>query len=312
MNPSSPLAEPPNLALYTCAAFPNLYPDDLRLPSALAQVGLRGVPQRWDQPLSEPCAAGLLRSPWDYYLRPDAFLAFLHAHEQAARPLLNPVPLVRWNFDKHYLLSLAAQGVAIVPTKILPAIDDAMLPDLWREFGELVIKPTVSAGSWRTLRLPVGTRLPTEPPGRTRGATFDSPSPEPSAYLVQPFLPQIAEGEWSLIFFDGEFSHAVRKRPKPGEFRVQEHYGGSPEATPPSESLLRQAHAVLAALPRIPEAACPTPPCYARIDGVCDGDRFLLMELELIEPALFFAYTQGGEERLAHAVRRSLQRAGLA
>ena len=104
----------------------------------------------------------------------------------------------------------------------------------------------------------------------------------------------------------------ARKRPKPGEFRVQEHYGGSPEATPPSESLLRQAHAVLAALPRIPEAACPTPPCYARIDGVCDGDRFLLMELELIEPALFFAYTQGGEERLARAVRRSLQRAGLA
>ena len=297
----------PTIALYTCAAFPNLYEDDLGLPAALARHGLHGFAQRWDQPERQPFSAGLLRSPWDYYLRPDEFHAFLDRHERSGRPLLNPVSLVRWNFDKRYLLDLQAQGVRIVPTQIIDTLNDDVLPSLWRDLGELVIKPTVSAGSWRTLRLPVGVRLPNDPPSRTRGAVQDSPSPQPSAYLVQPFLPQIFDGEWSLIFFNGHFSHAVRKRPKAGEFRVQEHYGGTPEALQPSDALLEQAHRSLSALSRIPQADCRGMPCYARVDGVCDGEQFLLMELELIEPALFFRHTQGGEDRLALAVRHTLQ-----
>ncbi|HNN98160.1 MAG TPA: hypothetical protein PKI03_38110, partial [Pseudomonadota bacterium] len=100
----------PLLALYTCAAFPDLYEDDLRLASAFAAVGLSTRPQLWDQP--EPpapaprAAFGLLRSTWDYYLRLPEFDAFLTAHESAGRPLLNPVPLLRWNLDKRYLLDL--------------------------------------------------------------------------------------------------------------------------------------------------------------------------------------------------------------
>lgn len=301
----------PLLALYTCAAFPNLYEDDLKLADAFAAVGLDSRPQRWDlppPPAPAPAATlGLLRSTWDYYLRIDEFLAFLTAQEQAGQRLLNPVPLVRWNCDKRYLLDLQSVGVPIVPSAYLPALTAAALPALWQRFGELVIKPTISAGSWRTLRLPVGTELPQGPPARTRGATADSPSPEPSGYLVQPYMPQIAAGEWSLVYFGGRFSHAVHKRPQPGDFRVQEHYGGHTEAVTPSASLLAQTQAVLAALADLPQAGCPTPPCYARVDGVCDGDRFLLMELELIEPALYFQHTQGGEARLAQAVREYLR-----
>lgn len=300
----------PLVALYTCAAFPDLYEDDLKLAAAFSALGMDTRPQRWDlppPPAPAPSASlGLLRSTWDYYLRIDEFAAFLGAHESAGLPLLNPVPLLRWNLDKRYLFDIAAAGVPIVPCTYLPRLADSELPALWQKYGELVIKPTISAGSWRTLRLPVGAELPKGPPGRTRGATTDSPSPEPSAYLVQPYMPQIEEGEWSLVFFGGEFSHAVHKRPKPGDFRVQEHYGGHTEAVTPRDSLLAQAHAALHAVTRIAGAHSPTVPAYARVDGVCDGDRFLLMELELIEPALYFRYTQGGEARLARAVHERL------
>lgn len=302
---------PPLVALYTCAAFPDLYEDDLKLAAAFAAVGLATRPQRWDLPSAvppgePPAALGLLRSTWDYYLRIEEFSAFLASHETAGPPLQNPVPLVRWNLDKRYLLDLQTAGVPIVPCAYLPQITEAALPALWGKFGELVIKPTISAGSWRTLRLPVGAKLPSGPPERTRGATPDSPSPEPSGYLVQPYMPQIEAGEWSLVFFGGTFSHAVHKRPKPGDFRVQEHYGGQTEAVTPSDRLLAGAHAALQAVTRIPQAGCPKLPCYARVDGVCDGDRFLLMELELIEPALYFRHTTGGEARFAQAVRDRL------
>lgn len=305
-----PAPAQPLLALYTCAAFPDLYEDDLRLASAFATVGLATRPQLWDQP--EPpapaprAAFGLLRSTWDYYLRLPEFDAFLTAHETSGRPLLNPVPLLRWNLDKRYLLDLQAAGVPIVPTTYRTTLDPAELPALWQQHGELVVKPTISAGSWRTLRLPVGTLPPQGPPERTRGATSDSPSPEPTGYLIQPYLPQIEDGEWSLVFFGGEYSHAVRKRPKPGDFRVQEHYGGHTVAEQPPAHLLAQATEALHAVCRIPGAASPTVPCYARVDGVCDNDRFLLMELELIEPALYFRYTEGGEARLARAVAQAL------
>lgn len=301
----------PLVALYTCAAFPDLYEDDLKLAAAFAAVGLATRPQRWDLPAAvppgePPATLGLLRSTWDYYLRIAEFSAFLASHEAGGLPLQNPVPLVRWNLDKRYLLDLQTAGVPIVPCAYLPQITPAALPALWGQFGELVIKPTISAGSWRTLRLPVGAQLPSGPPERTRGATVDSPSPEPTGYLVQPYMPQIEAGEWSLVFFGGTFSHAVHKRPKPGDFRVQEHYGGHTEAVTPSDHLLAQAHAALQAVTRIPQAGCPQLPCYARVDGVCDGDRFLLMELELIEPALYFRHTTGGEARLAQAVRDRL------
>jgi glutathione synthase/RimK-type ligase-like ATP-grasp enzyme len=289
------------VAIYTCQAFPDLWEDDQTLLPALTRLGVEALPQRWDQPPRARYRAGLLRSTWDYYLHLPAFQAFLDAQQA---PLFNDAQVVRWNLDKRYLLTLADLGVPIVPTRCLPALDaegrPAALPldALWQEFGELVIKPTISAGSWRTLRLPQGAPLPQEEPT----------SPGPRAYLVQPFLPQIAEGEWSLIFLGGAFSHAVRKRPAPGEFRVQEMFGGrtTPAAAPPW--MIAAAQDVLAALPGVPALAGAAPPLYARVDGVEADGKLLLMELELIEPALFLRLAAGAADRLARALAQRLAR----
>lgn len=296
------------VALYTCKAYPDLEADDRQyLVPALQRVGLRAVPQLWDRPATEPVGARLIRTPWDYYLRVAEFREFLDGQDGSV-PMYNPPALLRWNLDKRYLFALAARGVRIVPTQYLPdlgAIESA-LPALWDELGELVVKPAISAGSFRTARVPRGGELPRGRTERVRGDTEDSPDPEPEGYLVQPFLPQIAEGEWSLIYFEGELSHAVRKLPVPGDFRVQQHYGGRTEAATAPSGLAAQAQSVLTALSQIPEAASPTPPLYARVDGVMDGDRFLLMELELIEPSLYFAEDPRGADRLAQALRRRI------
>lgn len=289
---------PGPVAIYTCEAFPDLWEDDQTLLPALARLGIAALPQRWDQPPRARYRAGLLRSTWDYYLRLPEFQAFLDAQQA---PLFNDAQVVRWNLDKRYLLALSDLGVPIVPTRCLPTLGAADLAPLWQEFGELVIKPTISAGSWRTLRLPQGAPLP--PPGHA------GPEAAPHAYLVQPFLPQIAQGEWSLIFINGSFSHAVRKHPAPGEFRVQEMFGGRtvPAAAPPW--MLDAAQAVLAALPGVPGLAGAAPPLYARVDGIEADGKLLLMELELIEPSLFLRLAKDAADRLAQALAARLTHA---
>lgn len=291
------------IAIYTCEAFPDLWEDDRALLPALERVGLRGVPQRWDAPPEEPFRAGLIRSTWDYYLLLPAFLSFLDTIDA---PLFNDAAVVRWNLDKRYLLQLAALGVPIVPTRYLPRFGADLLPALWQELGELVVKPTISAGSWRTLRLPPGASLPEGPVGHGKGAIAGRPEPSPEGYLVQPFLPQIGEGEWSFIFIDGAFSHALRKRPAAGDFRVQEQYGGAITLTEAAPWMLAQAQEVLALLPQVPELAGAAPPLYARVDGVEQDGRLLLMELELIEPALYMRYSPTAAERLAQGLLRRL------
>lgn len=304
------------VALYTCAAWPELWADDHALFPALAAVGLRGEPRVWDAvPAGTAAAPGLIRSTWDYYLNLPAFLDFLAAREAegAAGPLFNPPAVVRWNLDKRYLLELAALGVPIVPTTLAPRLTEEVLAALWRDYGELVVKPTVSAGSWRTERLPPGTAPAGAVVGHGKGARPGQGivDPEPEAYLIQPFLPHIADGEWSLVFFDGAFSHAVRKIPQRGDFRVQEQYGGQTVAAATAElpsGLIDQAAAALAALRAVPalSAVSATPPLYARVDGVLDGGRLLLMEIELIEPALYLRLCEGAADRLCQALRRRL------
>jgi hypothetical protein len=120
-------------------------------------------------------------------------------------------------------------------------------------------------------------------------------------YLVQPFQPEIqSEGEWSLIYFDGEFSHAVLKRPAAGDYRVQNDFGGTAELLEPPAAVLEGSAAALAA------AKTRRPPVYARVDGIVAGGRYLLMELELIEPYLFLPLAPGSSEHLATAIANRL------
>jgi glutathione synthase/RimK-type ligase-like ATP-grasp enzyme len=209
---------------------------------------------------------------WGYHLDYARWLALLDRAEGECWPMVNPPGLLRWNSDKAYLAELADRGVSTVPTLAVEACCDADLEEARRRFGcdWLVIKPPVSASASGTHRL---------------GPTDDLPADSMRRpMIVQPLVEEISRtGEFSLMLFDGEFSHAVVKRPKSGDFRVQEHLGGVtlPSAAPPGSVELARA-----AL-----AAAPAKATYARVDIVPDDEGTLrIMELELIEPALFLEH----------------------
>ncbi|MEU4192318.1 hypothetical protein AB0E69_10485 [Kribbella sp. NPDC026611] len=279
------------LALATSAEHAELHEHDLPLADALRATGLDPVAEVWTDPSVDWSAYDgiLLRSVWDYHQRYDEFTEWLALVDKAGVPVLNDSGLVRWNGDKRYLLELRERGVAIVPSQIAAG---ACLREVVGGLAgqEVVIKPTVSASATHTIR------------GVAGSAELDRAMDElpELVYLVQPFQPEIATaGEWSLIFVDGEFTHAVVKRPAEGDYRVQEEYGGLATLAEPTSEVLESAHAALQAAGRTP--------VYARVDGVVVNGRFLLMELELIEPYLFLPEHPEATEKLAAAVAGRLQ-----
>ena len=206
---------------------------------------------------------------WGYQRDVATWYELLDRLEAEALPVANPVPVLRWNSDKAYLGELCAKGAAVVPTVEVAALDDASLADARVQLGteEIVIKPAISGGADGTHRIAAGDAIPADARGQRR--------------LVQPLMPGIlTEGEVSLFFFAGQFSHAIVKRPAAGDFRVQEQFGGRETAWESSDAARALALAAL--------AAAPAPPVYARVDMVGDAAGTLhIMELELIEPSLF-------------------------
>lgn len=289
-----PVQNPHRLALATCAHLPGIHPDDVHLANALAHLGIEPVSCTWDDPAVDWSGfdAVLIRTTWDYFQRYDEFLQWL---ERLPVPTINERPLLRWNSDKRYLLELAQRGVDIVPADVATA---AQLPGLLAGIAgqDLVVKPTVSGGAWNTVRGIAGD------PAFERAV---SALPSTHDYLVQAFVPEVArDGEWSLLYFDGRFSHAVLKRATTGEFRVQSQFGGSVEAVEPDAAMLASAARALAAVAALGYADH----AYARVDGVVVDGRFRLMELEMIEPALFLSNRPDAAERFAENLRRRLER----
>jgi hypothetical protein len=264
------------VALVTCSLQPLLYAEESKLPELLAARGVQAEPVLWDDAKVDWTGfdAIVIRSTWDYFERFDEFRTWLDRMEQLAVPMWNPPALVRWNFDKRYLRELEGRGIRIVPTVFCEANQPANLAEILqqRDWTRAVIKPAVSGGAYRTHRLQASEAADHQ-------AELDSILSS-SCALVQPFFPEIAtEGEWSLLFFDGVFSHAILKTPAPSEYRIQPQFGGSAVRVSPEPWMLEQARAVLAAL--------PIAPVYARIDGLRRGRELFLMEAELIEPYLF-------------------------
>lgn len=207
---------------------------------------------------------------WGYHVDYSRWLDLLDRAERHHWPMVNSPALLRWNGDKAYLAELAERGVSTVPTLAVEACCDADLEEARRRFASdwLVIKPPVSASAMGTHRLGPNDDLPDDSRGR--------------AMIVQPLIEEISRtGEFSLMLFDGEFSHAVVKRPKAGDFRVQEYHGGVtlPCRVPPTGAV---------GLAQAALAAAPAHAAYARVDVVPDDQGTLrIMELELIEPSLF-------------------------
>lgn len=220
---------------------------------------------------------------WGYHLDPPRWHALLGRLEHEGAKVLNPVPLLSWNSDKRYLAELGGKGIAVIPTRLVEALDEAALAEARAEYGDdLVIKPPVSAAADGTHRLGLGDPLPADAKFREM--------------LVQPFLRSVAEeGEYSIMLFGGRFSHAVVKRPKAGDYRVQPHLGGTEQPCAPPAGAIELAQAALAAAPA--EAA------YARVDMVRDGTGALaIIELELIEPSLWLQHAPDGGASFAEII----------
>ena len=263
------------------------------LAEALATAGLTAVPTAWSDHIED--ASGLKRFPlvlpviaWGYHRDHALWMQACATWAAAGVRMLNPPSVLGWNSDKSYLGRLAEQGVAIPETVWVEDPTQADADAAFDRFGvdQIVVKPRVSGGAYKTLRLTRGERLEGAPEGPA---------------MIQPCLPSIGtEGETSLLFFGGRLSHVVNKRPIPGEFRVQVQYGGGyvALAEPPAEAL---------ALAEATLAAIGEKLLYARIDMAPDADGgWLLMEAELIEPDFYLSSAPEGGRRFAEAVRARL------
>jgi glutathione synthase/RimK-type ligase-like ATP-grasp enzyme len=286
----------PQVALVTCEAFPNLYEDDLLLVTALDEIGIHSRPAIWSDASIDWLAfeALIIRSPWDYFRRPVEFRGWLDDRIASGVRMINSREILDWNFDKRYLLDLAATGISLVPTIIVPQGESPDIVALARAKGweDIVIKPTISGGGYRTYRFRFddANRYHDE----IAGILLDR------GLLIQPFVPEIlSEGELSLLFFDGLFSHAVCKRPKEGDYRVQFQFGGSNKTVEVRDEWIEEARACIAAAPALP--------VYARVDGVIQNGQFLLMELEVFEPLMFLARHPDSPGRFARAIQRSAE-----
>ncbi len=310
-----------NIGWVTCARFPNGFEREDGVVARLRAAGHEVTPWVWTLPAPVDYDLVIVRSPWDYHLHAARWFAWL---DGLTVRCLNPVDVLRWNSDKSYLLEL---GVPIVPTVI--ASRGMSLAAAMGDWADVVVKPVISASAHRTWRTGPGAEpsasalrdpIRAEP---SASALRDPIRAEPSAsalrdpiraeerfeaelalsnLLVQPFLPEVLEtGEWSLVFIDLEFSHAVLKRPKGGDFRSQEEYGSRLQRLDPPDFVLAAARNALAGAP-IREHLL-----YARVDGVVREGEFYLMELELVDPTLFLEHEEGAAARFAEAILRELE-----
>lgn len=227
---------------------------------------------------------------WGYPRDCATWFALLDRLEEECVPVCNPVSVLRWNSDKAYLAELGAAGIATVPTRMSEALDSAALAEARAIFGTdiLVVKPPISGGADGTFRLAQQDAIPLSVAGERM--------------MIQPFLPAIAvEGEYSLFYFGGEFSHSIIKRPAAGDFRVQDQFGGYEEAIEAPDGAKALAKAALNATSVITGTGVLA---YARADMLRDSDdRFRLMELELIEPSLFLRFAADEGATFAAALR---------
>ena len=291
-----------NLALVTCQSrvqydVPGIEDEDVVLARALRGYGHTVSAPVWTDAAVDWTAydAVVLKSPWDYFDRIGEFYAWLEALKTRGVALLNPLKIVRWNADKRYLRDIEAAGFRIVPTHWLSKAGSFEPGALFEHFqtDKLVVKPAVSGGSKNTFAL-------TQAEAAGQAAEIIALLAEED-FLAQPFLPEIQQqGEWSLLYFGGGFSHSVLKTPKTGDFRVQQNFGADTVLAPAPPALRATADQLVAQF---------APGClYARVDGVAVGGELLLMELELIEPLLFLAYDASAAARYEAALRRLTSR----
>lgn len=278
------------IGLVTYAKVPELTDDDRPLLGALASVGLEARAVRWDDAAVRwtDFRALVLRSCWDYHLRAGEFGRWLGILERVKVPLWNPVPLVRWNMHKSYLRDMAAEGILIPATRWVEQGDKITLSTIFREqrWTEAIVKPAISASATDTWRA--------APRVRADASRFTELVSRADVLVQEMIAEVMTEGEWSLIFIGGAYSHAMMKRPAAGDFRVQAELGGSADVAQAPPEIVAAGEEIVRKL--------PYPWLFARIDGVVTSRGFMLMEVECVEPHLFFSDAPGSRDRFAAAL----------
>lgn len=278
------------IAFATCAALPALTDQEQKVIHQLALKGIKAIPTIWDDAQVDwtKFEAIIIRTIWDYYEKPESFLAWLAELKNQSVKVFNPISVIEWNLHKFYLKDIAQQGFPIIPTYFLEKKQFWNLQSLFTHFQTemLIIKPAISAGAFHTYKISLEEKGNYEQKIRDLNQQYD--------LLVQPFLPEIQiQGEWSLLFFNGKYSHAVLKTPQSGDFRVQEEHGGASTFYEPTPETLKLAQSLV--------NTYAADLLFARVDGVEIQGRFHLMELELIEPELFI-HSEELARRFAEAV----------
>jgi glutathione synthase/RimK-type ligase-like ATP-grasp enzyme len=276
-----------SIAFVTYRKLNGIAPDDLPAAEALRRRGLRVEGVVWDDPSAEWTKYDtiVIRSCWDYFYHPAKFAEWINQLEALKVRVLNPLSIVRWNHDKKYLRDLEQRGITIAPTfwcerSRSPKIGEILRARNWQK---AVVKPTISGTSLHTWVVEQGDH-----------AGHDEQLAElltQRDMMIQEYMPEIEGGEWSVVFFGRDFSHAAVKRPKPGDFRVQDEHGGTWAHEQPSEELKAQARHVLNCINE--------DLLYARVDGIVRDGQFILMELEIIEPMLYFGANTTAAEMFA-------------
>ena len=285
----------PSFITWEIPNWDELFEEDNLLIRGFEAQGLRASPVVWSDPNIDwdQFDIALIRSTWDYLDASEHFLNVLSKIESSSCKLFNPLSVVRWNMDKHYLLELGNQGVQIIPTFMASHVELGTLHKLFVEnqWGTVILKPSVGLAASNTYRISLDELENTLKELRTIQPSLE--------YLIQPFIESITtEGEWSFIYFNRQLSHVLLKKPAPNDYRVQGIYGGTIQTAEPRSHDLLQAEAVLNRL--------PSDILYARLDFVRVGGQLSVMEIELIEPIFSFNLVPESIERFVNATRIKL------
>ena len=289
------------LGIVTGEDRPRLSDDGRALVTALNDRGLSAEPAVWTTRDDwSTFDAVLVRSCWRYYERPDAFREWIATVERAVPAVFNPAGALRWNRHKFYLQDLIDRGVDVLPTAFVERSSDRSLESILRPRGwdEAVVKPAVATSSAGAFRAALES-------AEADHGQFEALRTEGDV-LVQQFAPAIHDGERSLVFFGGEFSHATVSRPTGDDFRAHPDFGVTIEPYDPPPDVLEAAGDALRAACDAMNTA-PERLCYARVDGLERGGGFELMELELIEPYLGLVRSDA-VERFADELEAALER----
>lgn len=278
------------VALVTYSKQPKLFDGDNLLVDPFKKHGFSAKVIPWDKKniLWEDFDLIILRSCWDYHLRTKEFLNWLEYLESRKAKLWNPVSIIRWNMNKKYLIDLEKEGFPIIPTVLVEkeSIKDIQKIVSDNKWEEIIVKPTIGNSAYNTHKLRLND-LESELPQLTKML-------QNNELIIQPFMEKInQEGEYSFIFFNKQYSHTVLKKPKENEFRSQREFGGKELKMESNQQLISQAKRILNKI--------NSPILYARIDGLDIDGQLKFMELELIEPYLFFEKDEAAAEKFVEA-----------